>query len=196
MDIYGPPGTRDFVRMLLQLTESSVVPPLNIHELKGLTLVKAGAVCAGGKYKPRFHVLADSKERPGNRDILPDGKFKYNVVRPSPEYRRKFLESNLFCVHDAKELKPTQKGGKGVAYIGEDTLLTVDAVPMQSSVPCVGYVVTEPNHPARLRTEMVKNIIEINKKDLMQKYKPKHFSHVVRDLEVRLIKWILLISFI
>ena len=44
IDIYGPEGTRDLVRAVVQLTYSRVVAPHRIHELKNVPYIHGRSV--------------------------------------------------------------------------------------------------------------------------------------------------------
>ena len=79
IDIYGPEGTRDLVRAMVQLTYSRVVPPYRIHELKDVPFLHYRS------YQPPVPVVrtrADSRfgEVSGGRDIYPDQDGLYHIL--------------------------------------------------------------------------------------------------------------------
>ena len=78
IDIYGPEGTRDLVRAMVQLTYSRVVPPYRIHELKSVPFLHYKS------YQPPTPVVRtrmDSRfgEVNGGRDIYPDEHGHYHL---------------------------------------------------------------------------------------------------------------------
>ncbi len=52
---------------------------------------------------------------------------------------------------------------KGIYDLTEENNLTVAAAPMQHTVPCVGFVVTENNRPGSLRIDKVSKLVHQNK---------------------------------
>lgn len=68
-----------------------------------------------------------------------------------------------------------QRGGRdiypdenGLYHLFEEGELSVAAAPMQHTVPCVGYSVTEATRPGRLRIERIRDAVEKNKDGLRQ----------------------------
>ena len=129
IDIYGPEGTRDLVRSMIQLTYSRVVAPYRVHELKDVPYLH------GRYYKtmPKKAVVKTTfdpyyGELEGGRDILPDENGNYHLL--------------------------------------DEGDLVVKAAPMQHTIPCVGYVITEKTRPGRLKVDEIKDIVEANKEEL------------------------------
>ena len=127
IDIYGPEGTRDLIRAVVQLTYSRVVVPHRIHELKNVPNLHKSKSSPTPTIRTRFD--PNYGEREGSRDIYPDENGCY-----------KLLEEGDF---------------------------TVTAAPMQHTVPCVGYVVSENNKPGKLKVETIGPIVERNR-DLLK----------------------------
>jgi ribonuclease BN (tRNA processing enzyme) len=157
LDIYGPEGTRSFVRAALQLTESTVAPPLRIHELKNVPVFRGGHAVEW-KTKP-VATRPDHKEKIG-RDIYPDKNMEYAVISPSSDVKAgrsvKRFSSNLSAAGSAA-------ASSNAEYEGEDTRLYVYAAPMDHSIPCVGYVVHELDTKPTLFPEKIMPLIERNK---------------------------------
>lgn len=130
VDIYGPVGTRDYVRAVLQLTYSRVGVPHRIHELKNIPFLH-------GRYA-KIPTLATVKtrmdpyygEQDGGTDIYPNENGEY--------------------------------------FLFDEDGYKVHAAPLQHTVPCVGYVVSEISRPGSLRAELVQDLI-IKNKDLLKK---------------------------
>jgi ribonuclease Z len=66
-----------------------------------------------------------------------------------------------------------REGGKdifpdenGIYSISDDNNIVVQAAPMQHTVPCVGFVVTENNRPGSLRVDLVSQLVQQNKNEL------------------------------
>ncbi len=81
IDIYGPEGTRDLVRSMIQLTYSRVVAPYRVHELKDVPYLH------GRYYKtmPKKAIVKTTfdpyyGELEGGRDILPDENGNYHLL--------------------------------------------------------------------------------------------------------------------
>ena len=130
IDIYGPEGTRDLVRAVIQLTYSRVVAPYRIHELKSVPFLQPSknppiVPIVRTRFDPNFGELE------GSRDIYPDCHGNYLVF--------------------------------------EEGDFTVQAAPMQHTVPCVGYVVQEKTKPGRLKVEKISSVVERNKAQLKEK---------------------------
>lgn len=49
----------------------------------------------------------------------------------------------------------------------DDDLFVVQAAPMQHTIPCVGYVVTEKDRAGSMRVDLLKDVVESNKKELI-----------------------------
>ena len=80
VDIYGPEGTRDLVRSMIQLTYSRVVPPYRIHELKKVPYLHGKCV----KWRPqvpqvRTQFSSFYGEQEGSEDIYPDENGHYHL---------------------------------------------------------------------------------------------------------------------
>lgn len=126
IDIYGPEGTRDLVRSVMQLSYSRVAAPFRIHELKNIPFLHSKFVRRKPEVpvvKTRFDPLYGEYE--GGRDIYPDKNGCYQLL--------------------------------------DDSEFTVQAAPMQHTIPCVGYVIAEKKKPGRLKVEMVQDIVLRNR---------------------------------
>lgn len=82
VDIYGPEGTRDYIRASMQLTYSRITIPYRVHELMAIPSLQ------GPTLPPRQITTAfDPKygERPGGTHIFPDANGVYTVVEGEGE---------------------------------------------------------------------------------------------------------------
>lgn len=132
IDIYGPEGIRNFVRVAMQVSYNQITAPYRVHELKNVPFLH-------NKYTrclnlPQFTTMFNPQygERQGGRDIYPDENGVYQLDE-------------------------------------DDVELSVQAAPMQHSVPCVGYVVREKDHMGRLHVEKVQQLTESNKEELAKR---------------------------
>ena len=79
IDIYGPEGTRDFVRSIVQLTYSKIVAPHRIHELKDVpNLHHKNSRRPFSQVKTRMDTHFG--EIDGSKDIYPDSKGCYVLL--------------------------------------------------------------------------------------------------------------------
>ena len=82
VEIFGPEGTRDFVRATLQLTYSKVAVPYRVHELKDVPFLHRQQVHTLPK-RPlvRTHPDTSYGELPdGSRDIYPNENGHYDLI--------------------------------------------------------------------------------------------------------------------
>ena len=77
IDIYGPEGTRDLIRAVVQLSYSRVVAPHRIHELKNVPNLHKSKASPIPTVRTRFD--PNYGEREGSRDIYPDEKGCYQL---------------------------------------------------------------------------------------------------------------------
>lgn len=59
----------------------------------------------------------------------------------------------------------------GAYHLFDEDELRVQAAPMQHTIPCVGYVITEKTRPGRLKFEAVRDVVERNKAALKESLK-------------------------
>mmetsp|Transcript_2852 Transcript_2852/g.6135 ORF Transcript_2852/g.6135 Transcript_2852/m.6135 type:complete len:494 (-) Transcript_2852:63-1544(-) len=138
IDIYGPEGTRDLVRAVVQLSYSKIVAPHRVHELKNVPFLHNRHIRAPSVPVVRTRFDSNYGEREGSRDIYPDSNGHYHLF--------------------------TEEG------------ITVKAAPLQHTVPCVGYVVTEHDRPGSLKPELVKSVVEANKIKLRSEMKGSYLK--------------------
>ena len=89
MDIYGPEGTRDLIRAMIQLTYSRIASPYRVHELKSVPLLWSDykAPLSDSSYvlkgfdvplvRTRFDPTFGEVE--GSTDIYPDSSGHYSL---------------------------------------------------------------------------------------------------------------------
>ena len=129
IEIYGPQGTRDLVRSMVQLTYSRVVAPYIVHELKNV---------------PYLH------------------KNYVKWIPPPPVVKTRF-DHNFGELNGSRDIFPEEDGTYVLFDEGE---LSVRAAPMQHTIPCVGYVVTEKNRVGKLKVELIRDIVDRNKEEI------------------------------
>lgn len=97
VDIYGPTGIRDFIRVTLQTSQSRIAAPHRIHELKGIPLIKKGFANNFPSISTQY--TAQYGERPGSSDIHPDERGAYDVCAMSTlSVRAAPLKHSIPCV--------------------------------------------------------------------------------------------------
>ncbi len=156
IDIYGPEGTRDLVRATIQLTYSRVVAPFRVHELKDVPYLHGKCV----KWRPpvpnvRTRYDPYYGEQEGGRDIYPDENGHYHLI-----------EGQSGGSGGSRKSRKEGRGGTGDDSPAVTDLLTVKAAPMQHTVPCLGYVVSESNRAGRLKFEKIRPLVEQHKEEL------------------------------
>jgi len=79
IDIYGPEGTRDLVRAVIQLTHSKIAVPHRVHELKNVPFLHEQFTRP--PRRPKITTFFDSLygEREGSRDIYPDSNGHFHL---------------------------------------------------------------------------------------------------------------------
>jgi ribonuclease Z len=128
IDIYGPEGIRDYIRVSMQTTYSRITIPYRVHELKAVPFLHGRVVRPPQVVPLRTRYEASYGERSGGKDIYPDRNGIYNVVTAS-------------------------SGAE---------LLSVQAAPLQHTIPCLGYVVTEKDRIGALRPELIEEVVDRN----------------------------------
>jgi ribonuclease Z len=146
IDIYGPEGTRDLVRAVIQLTYSKIAMPHRIHELKNVEYLH-GKVQRYPPVMPTIRTRAEARygEQPGGTDIYPDANGHYNLV--------------------------------------EEGELSVKAAPMQHTIPCVGFVVSEKPKAGRLKFDDVKHIVQRNRDEIKRIFKLDDANKILKVLK-------------
>ena len=79
LEIYGPEGTRDMVRAMLQLSYSRIAVPHVIHELKGIPFLHGRFAKQPPPPMVRTRLDPYYKEVPGGRDIYPNEQGFYHL---------------------------------------------------------------------------------------------------------------------
>jgi ribonuclease Z len=156
IDIYGPEGTRDLVRATIQLTYSRVVAPFRVHELKEVPYLHGKCV----KWRPpvpnvRTRYDPYYGEQEGGQDIYPDENGHYHLI-----------EGEQGGSGGSKRGSVAPAGRCGDDSPPVTSLLTVKAAPMQHTVPCVGYVVSEADRAGRLKFDKIRPLVEEHKEAL------------------------------
>ncbi len=131
IDIYGPEGTRDLIRSMIQLTYSRIVAPHRIHELKQV---------------PYLH---------------------FRSSQPPPPMVRTRFDPRFGEVEGSQDIFPNKKGHY---HLLDNNDLVVMAAPMQHTIPCVGYVISEKQKPGRLRFEKCEEVVENNREALKKQF--------------------------
>lgn len=167
------------------------MPPLRIHELKNLKLVRPSSVVPWKTYS--FNSAPDQKERKGNRDIYPEADGKYILVKPlsNTKAQNRYAHKNKFSknmpsVKDQQEIVGEERENiddEHIEYKGDNIPITIVAAPMQHTIPCVGYVITEDDKPGTMIAKIVNPIVERNRDALNKLY--GDYRHVLKDIKVR-----------
>ncbi|CAM9109111.1 unnamed protein product, partial [Ectocarpus fasciculatus] len=169
VDIYGPEGLRDFLYTAILTTYSTVVPRFRVHEMKKIPCRRGGSRLSrslGSRYGGSFLRAKDMAE---SRDLFPDSNGVYQLVAPN----NKFVN---YRGTGKAEIKGTD----------DTSSLAVRAAPMDHSIPCVGFVITELDKRGMLRADRVADIIERNRDQIPAHFevqRPEHVYKLLKALE-------------
>mmetsp|Transcript_11962 Transcript_11962/g.32278 ORF Transcript_11962/g.32278 Transcript_11962/m.32278 type:complete len:522 (+) Transcript_11962:310-1875(+) len=151
VDIYGPKGLRAYLRAAMQLTLSRVTPPYRVHEVHGVPFLHGQYFREKPPEPPNVPLAADSRfgEVEGGTDIWPDADGCWSLV-------------------DQVDGGDSRGGEEGVM---------VRAAPMQHTVPCVGFAVTERSRPGKLDAARIKPLLAKNDAALKAKVGEHTHAH-------------------
>lgn len=83
---------------------------------------------------------------------------------PSATVVRTRFDPNYGEREGSRDIYPDANGHYSIL---DDDAFLVQAAPMQHTIPCVGYVVTEKDRAGSIRFDQLKDVVESNKKELM-----------------------------
>jgi len=191
IEIYGPEGLRMWLRVAIRYSVSRIVPNYRVHELMDVPMAPGWRFNKRQRGSKNYynslkepppdyplkwkHGLAGEDptswiSQAGNMDLKPSSSFgeieEGRNIYPDYNHPRSFNDAPVWDIlEDEEEMK-------------------VYAAPMSHTVPCVGYVVEEPNQPGRLKHELVEPIVKRNIKALKEAgFKvPMKAMAVIKDL--------------
>jgi ribonuclease Z len=193
IDIYGPEGLRDFLYSSIQATYSTVCPRFRVHELKDIPWRGNRQSRRQGKGQrqstPRTALPPGSflkqQDLDDSRDIYPDSDGIYHLVRPK-DMSNSIKGSDRGSWKDKVSIFKRAEAGAGVEVGTDDGNVIVQAAPMDHTIPCVGYVVTELGRPGTLHPERVVDLVRSNRLQLtgyLGLQKPEHVYKVLKSLD-------------
>ena len=143
VEIYGPAGLRAFVRTAVMFTRTRMLPPYVVHELHEMPPPKQATLRAmrGGAAQPGAPQAAagHSADRQTGGDVRRWG----GTTRDGYQWGE---------VAGGRDLLPRDHLNWWQLLRFED--VTVSAAPVQHTVTCVGFIVTEDSRPGRLQPEL------------------------------------------
>ena len=119
LEIYGPHGIRAFIRIALSFTNTRMLPPYVVHELHDIPMLGRGT-------------------RPAPRAISSRPVERANVDQEGIEWGE---------VCGSRDLQPLDE--RRWWQLLDSDGMRVRAVPVQHSVPCVGFIIEEVSGPAQ-----------------------------------------------
>eukprot|EP00635_Sarcinochrysidales_sp_CCMP3193_P014087 CAMPEP_0118909384 /NCGR_PEP_ID=MMETSP1166-20130328/11983_1 /TAXON_ID=1104430 /ORGANISM="Chrysoreinhardia sp, Strain CCMP3193" /LENGTH=578 /DNA_ID=CAMNT_0006848809 /DNA_START=51 /DNA_END=1787 /DNA_ORIENTATION=- len=154
--VYGPAGLAAYLRASLQLTHSRTAAKYVVHELEDVPFVAP----------PNFY-------KPAGLDRV--------LLRSSSSSSYQLPADPVFGEVGA-DVVPKVNGTWRLEVPGSD--LTVLAAPMAHTVPCVGYVVTEPGKPGKLDAKKVAPVVKRNSAAMAGKgiAHPKKVFAVIKNM--------------
>jgi ribonuclease Z len=177
IEIYGPEGLRMWLRVAIRYSVSRIVPQYVVHELMDLPMApewefnrRFKRYYYNGFQQPQQHssnnnnFRSPSKGQWGLKGLAGEDPTNWisqaNALRldPSPLYGE--IDGGRSIYPDYNH--PKSNDGAPVWTLIQDDTVTVSAVPMSHTIPCVGYCVEEAQRPGRLRNELVEPIVQRN----------------------------------
>ncbi|GMH70362.1 hypothetical protein TrLO_g11142 [Triparma laevis f. longispina] len=168
LDIYGPEGLREWLRVTVRWSCSRICPNYRVHELKGLPMAPGWRRLHNGGY--RYSPIPHSErvyQKNDSREIKDDLQSYVNYVSKTPP-----LESNPNYgeVPGGLDIEPNWSHPESSRNAPVWDLITdedegdmrVSASVMSHGVPCIGYVCKEVDRPGRLRSEIAMPVLERN----------------------------------
>jgi len=180
IEIYGPEGLRQWLRVAIRYSVSRIVPNYMVHELKNVPMAPEWKEVWNKRNGRRLFYYDARKSRMervnwgdyGNTDPSIDktswiNRSNSEVVILPPE--QQFGE-----IAEGRDIYPVYNHPLGsrdnapVYPVLDEGDVTVYAAPMSHSIPCIGYVIQECSKPGRLKPEIITPIIQKNYKALKE----------------------------
>jgi ribonuclease Z len=187
IEIFGPEGLRAYVRASLQLTQSRVAAPHVIHELVGVpNRPPPGFRARAASFIVAFALGAARRRREAGRHRRDALTTRKNAGPPrGPFVSPKATGQSEAAFGEVFEGRNIPRDADG-AWTCEtrSKALTVRAAPMAHTVPCVGFVVVEPDRPGALDVDKVAPILERNIEALKAKgiKEPRRLYRVIKEM--------------
>ncbi|VEU40260.1 unnamed protein product [Pseudo-nitzschia multistriata] len=199
VDIYGPEGLRLWLRSALRYSVSRICPKYRVHELKDVSMAPEWGYSR--KWERYFFNKSVWYERQKGNQNTGSSDYYWGAAN---HRRSEYPPSSDWLTHceTGGTIKPSElygevEGGRDIYPIYDHPLssdgapvwevesgggdgVRVYAAPMSHGIPCVGYVVQEPNRPGRLRDELVKPICQRN----IPALKEAGFRHPMKAMAV------------
>ncbi|GMI01835.1 hypothetical protein TrVE_jg3610 [Triparma verrucosa] len=165
IDIYGPEGLREWLRVTVRWSCSRICPNYRVHELKGLPMAPGWRRLNGGGYRYNPLPMKDRVyKRTESLEIKDDPMSYVSFVERSEGLD---CNENYGEVEGGKDIMPDWNHPENsrnapVWEVVTDGDLRVSASVMSHGVPCVGYVCKEIDRPGRLKNEIAMPILQRN----------------------------------
>ena len=158
IEIYGPQGLREWLRIAIRYNYARVVPNYIVHELMNIPMA---SLDSSNNISFDYNIDKSSWVNRCNNNKI--------VLQPDEQFGE---------VGEGKDIYPTYTNtfssddNMPIYQVLDEGEVTVHAVPTISSLlsaPCVGYVINECSKPGRLNPESITPIIKKNYDALEQK---------------------------
>jgi len=158
--IYGPQGLALYLRTSLQLSVSRVAAKYIVHELRNVPLITP----------------------PGSANYTFSHQLDTIFFGPTHAAEQAFPGNEHFGEIGRYDIEPNDDLTWTI-QVPESSLI-VKAAPMVHGVPCLGYVVIEPNKPGKIHAQLVGPIVDRNYDALKAKgiKHPKKVFQVLKNM--------------
>ena len=170
IDIYGPQGLRQWLRVAIRYSQSRIVPKYRVHELMDVCMAPEWRLSKYGRYY--YQDRANKADWRGSvihtmKNTKMDRANWINFCSNDSLDDYLPMNSSFGEVPGGTQIYPNYKhpdsvdGSPVYELIGNDEVV-VTAAPMSHGVPCVGYVVDEQPKSGRIKPELVQPVVERN----------------------------------
>jgi len=192
IEIYGPEGLRMWLRISIRYSVSRIVPNYRVHELMNVPMAPEWR--RKKEYKPGANAFYNSL-----KDCPPDYPYKWKKGLAGDDLTSWISQAKNMNLEPSNSFGEVE-GGRNIYpdfnhpqsfndapvwdILEDHEEMKVYAAPMSHTVPCVGYVVQEPNKPGRLNHELVEPIVRRNLDALREAgfKRPMKVMAVIKDL--------------
>lgn len=176
IEIYGPEGLRQWLRVAIRYSVSRIVPNYIVHELKNVPMAPEWKEVWNNRNGRRLFYYDDRRGRMEKVRWGDSSNSNPNADRTSWISRCNNNNAAVILppdqqfgeIGDGRDIYPiynhplSSNDNAPVYEVLDEGDVTVYAAPMSHSIPCVGYVVEECSKPGRLKPELIKPIVEKN----------------------------------
>jgi len=175
VDIYGPEGIRQYLRVIVRYSCSRIVPNYRVHELKQVPMAPEWKCVTGRNGNLRFFYGGSrfAQGKGWERGLAGEDPKSWITYCQNGEKSLLKRDESFGEVEGGKDIYPIYNHEMSahdapVWEVEDEVGVNVFAAPMSHGVPCVAYVVKEQSKPGKLRPELVTPIILRNSEKLKE----------------------------